>query len=245
MVFLIKILRALKNRNSFFTKVKNIFYFLSDYNKYAKINNNRSFSVENQDIFPCIYDKTKTTAIDYVYFYQDAWCAKKIFENKPAHHFDIASKVDLVGIVSQFTPTTMIDIRPISVHLENLSFTKGDITNLPMKDSSIYSLSSICVIEHIGLGRYGDTLDPFGTEKAATELTRVMIRDGNLYISLPIDSRNKVYFNAHRALTPEYVKKLFKDFAVMEEKYIYGNKIYDTYDISKGFGTGLYHLKKK
>ncbi len=244
LVFLVKLARGLKNKNGFFTKIRNMSYFLFDYNRYNKINNNSNFSVNREDIRPCIYDKTETTTIDYIYFYQDAWCAKKIFENKPSHHFDIASKVDLVGIISQFTPTTMIDIRPVDVHLKNLSFIKGDITNLPIKNNSVASLSSICVIEHIGLGRYGDALDPFGTENAVKELTRVMEHDGNLYISLPIDSRNKIYFNAHRAFTPEYVYRLFKNFVIAEEKYIYGDRIYDTYDISKGFGTGLYHFKK-
>jgi hypothetical protein len=38
---------------------------------------------------------------------------------------------------------------------------------------------------------------------------------------------------------------MFKDFEIIEEKYIYGNRIYDNYDKEKGFGTGLYMLRKK
>jgi ubiquinone/menaquinone biosynthesis C-methylase UbiE len=150
----------------------------------------------------------------------------------------------MVGIISQFVPTTMVDIRPLSVSLPELSFIKGDITKLPFKDCEISSLSSICVIEHIGLGRYGDPLDQFGTEKSAKELSRVLAKNGNLYISVPIDSKNKTYFNAHRAFTRDYVLSLFKGLLLIEEKYIYGNDMVNSYDVSKGFGTGLYYFKK-
>ena len=60
--------------------------------------------------------------------------------------------------------------------LPELNFKKGNILNLPFSDYSINSLSSICVIEHIGLGRYGDQLDQFGTEKAVKELVRVLAK---------------------------------------------------------------------
>ena len=150
----------------------------------------------------------------------------------------------MVGMISQFTPTTMVDIRPLSVSVPELSFIKGDITKLPFKDSSIKSLSSICVIEHIGLGRYGDPLDQFGTEKSAKELSRVLASGGDLYISVPVDSTNKVYFNAHRAFIRDYVLKMFKDLNLIEEKYIYGNQIYNEYDSTKGFGTGLFYFRK-
>lgn len=151
----------------------------------------------------------------------------------------------MVGIISQFVPTTMVDIRPLTVTLPELKFVKGDITNLPFKDESIDSLSSICVIEHIGLGRYGDTLDPQGTEKSAKELVRVLAKNGRLYITVPIDNANKTYFNAHRAFTPSYIFSLFKELTLTEEKYIYGNNLEYKYDPQKGFGTGLYAFIKK
>ena len=184
------------------------------------------------------------TEIDPVYFYQDTWCAKKVFESKPTRHYDIGGKAEMVGIISQFIPTTMIDIRPLTVSLPELSFIKGSVLKLPFKDGEIASLSSICVIEHIGLGRYGDPLDSFGPEKAAKELARVLSTRGSLYISVPVDNENKVYFNAHRAFTREYVLELFSTLKKVEEKYIYGNELCDTYEASRGFGTGLFWFKK-
>jgi hypothetical protein len=103
------------------------------------------------------------------------------------------------------------------------------------------SLSSICVVEHIGLGRYGDPLDPHGTEKAVAELKRIVQPGGHFYISVPLDDENRIYFNAHRAFTEPYLLGLFQPFQVLERRYIYG-KTFGT-QIGKGFGTGCYHLK--
>jgi len=219
--------------------------FFSDYRRYRKINDNPYFSLKTKDLYPRLYDDTAGTPVDPVYFYQNCWCAKNIFENKPARHFDIGSSSQLVGIISQFVPTTMIDIRPLPVHLKELDFLEGSILQLPFKDNEIRSLSSICVIEHIGLGRYGDPLDPRGSEKSAKELVRVLSPNGFLYVSVPIDSQNIIYFNAHRAFTRHYVLEMFKGLVLHEEKYIYGNNQYEHYDPQRGFGTGLYCFQKK
>lgn len=236
--------RVLKRKHGVVATIKEFIIFSRDWRAYRKLPHNTSFTLVTGDIYPRLFDRTTTTSIDPVYFYQDTWCARKIFENKPAHHYDIASKADLIGTISQFVPTTMVDIRPLEVTLPELSFVKGSILELPFKDGEVPSLSSICVIEHIGLGRYGDPLDPFGSEKAAKELVRVLAHGGSLYVSVPIDNENKVYFNAHRAFTRDYIIKLFSPLTLAEEKYIYGYDLSEVYNPAKKFGTGLYHFKK-
>lgn len=237
-------LRVLKRKHGVISTVRKFIEFFRDWRTYRKLSTNSKFITDTKDLYPRLFDKTVTTGIDPVYFYQDTWCARKIFENKPPHHYDVGSKADLIGTISQFVPTTMIDIRPLEVTLPELSFVKGSILALPFKDGEISSLSSICVVEHIGLGRYGDPLDQFGSEKSAAELVRVLAPGGSLYVSGPIDSENKVYFNAHRAFTRTYIFELFGSLKMIEEKYIYGNKLCDTYDPARGFGTGLYYFKK-
>lgn len=229
---------------NFFKNTKLLIIFLSDLKKFKKNNKNLNFTINWDFISPYIYDKTDHTPTEPTYFYQDTWCARKVFQNKPSHHYDIGSMAEMVGIISQFVPTTMIDIRPIELKLKNLFFKKGDILNLPFKDNEIKSLSSICVIEHIGLGRYGDPLDSFGSEKAVEEIKRVLAPGGNLYISLPIDVENRIYFNAHRSFSRDYVLKLFKTLELIDEKYIYKNELIDNYAPEKGFGTGLFWFKK-
>ena len=225
-------------------RTQRIWWYIKDWSQYKKLQTNKNFKTSTKDLYPRLDDKTSETKVDPIYFYQNTWCAEKIFQNKPTEHVDIASHFLLVGIVSKFVKTIMVDIRPLTVTLPSLIFKKGSILDLPFDDNSVISLSSICVIEHIGLGRYGDSLDQFGTEKAAHEIGRVMAPESDLYITVPIDSTSKVYFNAHRAFTRDHIISLFPNFKVVEEIYIYGNDLHTTYDPAKNFGTGLYHLKK-
>lgn len=220
---------------------KQYFIFIKQFNKLKNMDQNHEF--KSFELFPCLDDNTNHTPIEPTYFFQDTWAAKKIFELKPKYHIDIGSSIKTIGILSQFVPITFVDIRPIELELENLSFKQGSILDLPFDDSSIESISSLCVVEHIGLGRYGDKIDPYGSEKAINELQRVLKIGGILLISLPVDSQNKIYFNAHRAFTRDYILELFKGFTLLEEKYHYGKKLFDSYDKNKGFGTGLYMFR--
>ncbi len=222
---------------------KQYLWFIGQFKNYKNMPKNKKF--QTVEWYPCLFDNLSHTPLDPTYFFQDSWAAKKLFELKPIEHYDVGSSAKTIGILSQFVPITMIDIRPIELDLENLSFQKGSILELPFEDNSLGTISSLCVVEHIGLGRYGDPIDPFGSEKAIKELSRVLRVGGIILFSVPIDNENKIYFNAHRAFTRTYILELFLNFKVLEEKYHYGTKMYDNYDETKGFGTGLYMLKKE
>ncbi|MDH5560820.1 MAG: DUF268 domain-containing protein [Deltaproteobacteria bacterium] len=224
-----------------FALIKQYIWFLIQFWTFNKEKNNKFTKIE---WFPSLFDNLSHTPLEPTYFFQDSWAAKQIFQLKPQHHYDVGSSAKTIGILSQFTPITMVDIRPIELELDNLFFKKGSILELPFNNNSIDSLSSLCVVEHIGLGRYGDPLDPFGSEKAIKELQRVLKVGGVILFSVPVDSENKIYFNAHRAFTRDYILELFCGFELMEEKYHYGKKTHDKYDPQKGFGTGLYKFKK-
>jgi SAM-dependent methyltransferase len=227
-----------------FSFCHSLFWFFQDYRFYKRQASNQSFVLSAHYLYPCLTDKTVYTPVEYTYFFQDAWCAEKIFQTNPQHHYDVGSSVKTMGLVSQFVPTTMVDIRPIDLELKNFFFKEGSVLELPFKDGSLVSLSSLCVIEHIGLGRYGDLIDPWGSEKAANELMRVLAAGGNLFVSVPVDQTCRIYFNAHRAFTRDYALQIFKGMDLIEEKYIYGNQLHDVYEETKGFGTGLFHFKK-
>jgi SAM-dependent methyltransferase len=212
---------------------------LSDYKNQLKLKKKNTIII----LQPSLKDKTSTTPLEPVYFYQDTWAAHKIFELKPQHHYDIGSSAKTIGLISQFVPTTMVDIRPIDLKLNNLYFQKGTILSLPFENASIKSISSLCVVEHIGLGRYGDPVDVLGSEKAIKEIQRVTAPEGIILISVPVDDENKIYFNSHRAFTREYILELFNNCELMEEKYIYGNELVDNYSKDKKLGAGLFMFK--
>jgi SAM-dependent methyltransferase len=218
--------------------------FMVEYRRYKRNVTNENFECSADYLFPCLLDKTAVTPLDPTYYFQDAWAAGKLSQIKPVAHYDVGSSAKSMAIISRFVPVTMIDIRPIDLKLDSLAFKQGTILDLPFESGSIASLSSLCVVEHIGLGRYGDPIDPWGTEKAVSELLRVLKMGGDLLVSLPIDRGCRVYFNAHRSFTRDYVFALFKGLRLMEEKYIYGRQLFDNYDPDKGFGTGLFHFRK-
>ena len=198
--------------------------------------------VSLRSLFPRLGDDTAETEIEPTYFYQDAWAFEKIVQNLPEEHVDVGSHHKFVALLSKVVPTTMVDIRPLSLPLTTLEFRKGSILEMPYADGSVSSLSSLCVVEHIGLGRYGDPLDPKGTEKSVAELKRILAPGGNFYVSVPIDDVNRTYFNAHRAFTEAYLEELFAPLEILERRYIY-EKEFGT-ELKRGFGTGCYHLRR-
>jgi hypothetical protein len=68
---------------------------------------------------------------------------------------------------------------------------------------------------------------------------------GDLLVSVPVDAACRVYFNAHRAFTRAYLLECFAGLELVEERYIYGSTLCADYDPGRGFGTGLFHLKKR
>jgi ubiquinone/menaquinone biosynthesis C-methylase UbiE len=135
---------------------------------------------------------------------------EKVLEAKPREHVDVASTYELSGYLSKIVPTTFIDLRPIKTSLKNLKIKRGDMLHMPFKDRSVRSLSSLHSIEHVGLGRYGGEINPQGTHQACKELSRILAKNGKLYISVPI-GKEKVCFNAHRIFSPMTIISFFKD----------------------------------
>ena len=151
-------------------------WFFRDWKNYAKMPNAEPITIKN--ICPCIHDKTSSTPFDSHYFYQDIWAFKHILKINAEHHVDVGSRLIYVGMLSAIAKVTFIDIRPLTANLKNLKSEYGSILEMPYPDNSIASLSCLHVAEHIGLGRYGDPLDPKGTVKATKELTRILAGGG-------------------------------------------------------------------
>jgi len=136
------------------------------------------------DIQPCLGDWVDYNPFDAHYFYQGAWLARRLAKQSSTdEHVDIGSSVLMVSIISAFVDTTFVDYRPLKTTLSGLNCKEGDILNLPFPSNSVSSLSCLHVIEHIGLGRYGDPLDPLGSVKAALELERVLKVGSKLFLS--------------------------------------------------------------
>ncbi len=186
---------------------------LFDYLKFKK-NNNR-FSIKISDVYPCIKDKTLKTKFDTHYVYHTSWAARKVKEINPVVHTDISSSLYFSGIVSAFVPVNFYDYRPAELNLSNLKSEHADLNKLPFQNNSIKSLSCMHTIEHVGLGRYGDPIDPDGDLKAISELKRVISNDGSLLFVVPV-GKTKIEFNAHRIYSYEQIEEYFNDLKMKE-----------------------------
>jgi SAM-dependent methyltransferase len=144
-----------------------------------------------------LFEDTAETDFDAHYIYHPAWAARILAATRPVAHTDISSTLHFCSIVSAFIPVSFYDYRPARLRLNHLTTAKADLTALPFAVDSIPSLSCMHVVEHIGLGRYGDPLDPAGDQKAMSELARVLARGGSLLFAVPV-GRPKIIFNAHR-----------------------------------------------
>jgi SAM-dependent methyltransferase len=144
-----------------------------------------------------------------------AWAARAVRSLRPAVHTDISSHLHFCAIVSAFVPVMHYEYRPPRIRLPGLECRAGDLLSLPMEDDSVPSLSCMHVIEHIGLGRYGDALDAEGDHKALAELRRVVAPGGSLLIAVPV-GRPRVAFNAHRVYAFRHIVDRFPTWDLRE-----------------------------
>lgn len=172
-------------------------------------------------LWPCLDDKTHETFFDKYYFYQDTWTARKVFEIHPNRVIDLGSTALLVGIISQFVPTVSIDIRPLPASLPGLTCKRAAITDLPFEAGTVEFLSSMSVIEHVGLGRYGDKLDAQGSIKAFMEISRAIKPGGHFLFSVPLSHTPGLVFNAHRIFSKQQVTSFLPHFRLQEELFLF------------------------
>lgn len=197
-------------------------FILKDYLLFKKQSQlaKRGFLLSYDDVWPCLQDKTPETDYERHYIYHLAWAARCVKKITPKRHTDIGSRLYFCAILSAFVPTDFYDYRPADLVLSDLSSNKGDLTNLPFKDNQLESVSCLHTIEHIGLGRYGDPIDPNGDLTAMKELSRVVVPGGNLLIVVPTGKEMRIQFNAHRIYSFDGLVSCFPGFTLKNFAYI-------------------------
>lgn len=182
-----------------------------DWNKFQATENRFS----DKKLYGVLEDDEDEPHHEWSYILHLAWAARKLQDINPIKHVDISSYIYFAVIVSAFIPLEFYEYRKFDIFLSHLTCGRADLVCLPFEDNSIQSLSCMHTIEHIGLGRYGDTLDPEGDIKAAKELTRVLAKDGDLLIVAPV-GKSILRFNSHRTYSYQQVLDLFPDLELKE-----------------------------
>ncbi len=162
------------------------------------------------ELTPCLFDwYEEGGATKNEYFWQDLLVAQDIFKRSPKTHADIGSRIDgFVAHISCFRDLDVFDIRDMQSVIPGVRFRQLDA--MCEKSVSAYlrknmlrydSLSCLHALEHFGLGRYGDTVNPLGYRRGIENLSKFLEHGGRLYLSVPI-GRERVEFNANWVFNP-------------------------------------------
>lgn len=201
---------------------KNLVWFLRDL---------RAFRAQQADgaefpmgtLYPCLDDKHAASGeASGHYFHQDLLVARRIFARKPERHIDVGSRIDgFVAHVAAFRSIEVLDIRPLHHRIPNVVFTQADLmAPSPEHLASADSVSCLHALEHFGLGRYGDPIDPDGHLKGLRGLRDLLRPGGMLYLSVPMGTQ-RVEFNAHRVFALPYLLDIVRpDFEVVALSYV-------------------------
>lgn len=189
---------------------------------------------------------------DRHYTYHTAWAARKIQSIRPEIVNDFSSLLYFSTLVSAFVPVNFHDIRPISLGLQGLKEIPSDLTRLNIESESLRMVTCMHVVEHIGLGRYGDDMDAEGDLKAINSLKRITTINGDLIFVVPVGGLARVVYNAHRIYTYEQVLQYFNDFSLVDFSLVTDISGYPPFienatpeqSKKQSYGCGCFHFKK-
>lgn len=229
-------------------------FFMKDMQQYQSLNKREAFKVDERVLWPIINEKFEDAGIIQNYFWQDLWAARLVFRNKPETHYDIGSRLDgfIAHILAMGIPVKMIDIRPFPMEIVGLETIVDDATYLrQFKDNSIESLSALCSLEHFGLGRYGDPIDPEACFKCFEAIQKKLKLGGHFYLAVPV-GRERLEFNAHRVFYASTIVEQFSDLKLEEFACVSQGDIeyhvdmhkYDNDDHNGEWRYGLFHFVK-
>jgi hypothetical protein len=162
---------------------------------------------------PCLEDRYAQGGVaSGDYFHMDLLMAQSIFASGVKRHVDVGSRIDgFVAHVASFAHVEVLDIRPLRTTAANISFRQANLFELGQEfEGYTDSLSCLHVMEHLGLGRYGDPIDPDGHVKGWRALQRMVRPGGRFYFATPIGQRQRIEFDAHRVFGVSFLLDLMK-----------------------------------
>jgi SAM-dependent methyltransferase len=194
-------------------------WFVRDLIRFRALSANSPAQFSWGALHPCLHDLALEGGVARgQYFHQDLLVARRIFEAAPREHFDVGSRIDgFIAHLAVFRPVNVLDIRPVSPLVRNIRFVQADFMSaLPSHlVECCDSLSCLHAIEHFGLGRYGDRLDPEGHIKGLHNLHQMLAPGGRLYLSAPMGPQ-RIEFNGHRVFSLRTLLDLTADLFHLE-----------------------------
>jgi SAM-dependent methyltransferase len=180
--------------------------------------------------------------LDLVYMYQDYMASSSVLRyanlfrqttQRIPNLLDIGSRFETALYFSHVANVTYLEPREATLplddgsggrktlkHIPAFGILKGEGQDIPADDESYELVVSLHALEHFGLGRYGDTIDYYGDQKALKEYYRVLKKNGKLLLSIPCGFENVIRFNKERIYHPSVIDEMVNDAGFNLEKGI-------------------------
>ena len=238
--------------------IRGIPVFLREYRRFKReLASESSNDFALGRIYPCLVDRFEESgAASGHYFHQDLHVSHRVHTANPQKHVDVGSRIDgFIAHVASFRKIEVCDIRPMTSQIRNVSFLQADLMSKLPDNLVNYtdSLSCLHTIEHFGLGRYGDPIDPNGHAKGICQLQKMVKSGGTFYFSTVIGPQ-RIEFNAHRVFSIPYLLRQFEnEFQLTQFSYIDDHgKFHESVSIDEGassnfgcnFGCGIFEFLK-
>jgi hypothetical protein len=162
-------------------------------------------SYENKDIYPAL-DKYASLAIRNkkcaVIGTENPWIEAALLE----HNASSVTTIEYATIYSNVP--RLLTITPLELNRNQ----QNETIERQLFDS-VWSYSSL---EHDGLGRYQDPLNPYGDIQTMTKITCILKPGGLLFLSVPLNVQDFIQFNLHRVYGPVRLPFLYRNFHIVE-----------------------------
>lgn len=207
-------------------------------------------------LLPILLDRGESSGSLGEYFWQDLFVARRVIADRPTRHIDVGSRIDgFVAHVASVRDVEVLDIRAQCALVQNVSFVQWDATHV---DGDLEGVAD-CVtclhsLEHFGLGRYGDRVDPDGWKSGIHSLAALVSEGGCLWLSVPVGVQ-RVEFNAHRVFSPRTIeiearrnKLALVEFHIVEESGVLTSESVDE-DFQRlakaDYSLGIFRFRKQ
>jgi hypothetical protein len=154
-------------------------------------------------------------------FYQNHWFMERIKNVSAEKILDIGTNLELIGAASAVIPGTSIQPFQEDLHIDSLEIKDCALSNANIQDKSQSLTTSLSFIETVGMGQYGEELDPLAGIKLLKEINRIIAPGGSFIGSMAIGRDSFIDFNKRRGIEKKEALKIFPDFEIISEQFLY------------------------